>query len=63
MPELGLDSVALDAATIQQADAVVIITGHNAVDYELVVTEASSVLDLRNATGRRGLEGDNVSRL
>ena len=63
MPELGLDSVALDAATIQQADAVVIITGHNAVDYELVVTKASSVLDLRNATGRRGLEGDNVSRL
>ena len=63
MPELGLDSVALDAAAIQQADAVVIITGHNAVDYELVVREASSVLDLRNATGRRGLEGDNVSRL
>ena len=63
MPELGLDSVALDVATVQQADAVVIITGHNAVDYEMVVRESRSVLDLRNATGRRGLEGDNVRRL
>ena len=63
MPELGLDSVALDVATVQQADAVVIITGHNAVDYEMVVRESGSVLDLRNATGRRGLEGDNVRRL
>ena len=41
----------------------VIITGHDAVDYEMIVREASSVLDLRNATGRRGLEGDNVRRL
>ena len=63
MPHLGLASVAFDRATIQAADCVVIVTGHSDVDYALVVNEAQSVLDLRNATGRRGLEGPNVQRL
>ncbi len=63
MPDLGLDSIALDIATVRAADCVVIMTGHSDVDYAMVVAEAENVLDLRNATGRRGLEGDNVSRL
>ncbi len=63
MPELGLDSIALDIATVRAADCVVIMTGHSDVDYAMVVAEAQNVLDLRNATGRRGLEGDNVCRL
>ncbi len=63
MPELGLDSIALDAATVRAADCVVIMTGHSDVDYAMVVAEAQNVLDLRNATGRRGLGGDNVCRL
>ena len=63
MPDLGLASVPLDAAAVQAADCVVIMTGHNDVDYELVVREAQSVLDLRNVTGRRGLGGTNVQRL
>ncbi len=63
MPELGLDSIALDIAAVRAADCVVIMTGHSDVDYAMVVAEAQNVLDLRNATGRRGLEGDNVCRL
>ncbi len=63
MPALGLESLALDAATVRAADCVVIMTGHSDVDYAMVVAEAQNVLDLRNATGRRGLGGDNVCRL
>jgi UDP-N-acetyl-D-glucosamine dehydrogenase len=63
MPELGLDSVALTADAVAAADCVVIITGHNDVDYAMVVDRAKSVLDLRNATGRRSLGGANVQRL
>jgi UDP-N-acetyl-D-glucosamine dehydrogenase len=63
MPELGLESVALTADAVTAADCVVIITGHNDVDYAMVVDRATSVLDLRNATGRRSLGGANVQRL
>ena len=63
MPELGLESVALTADAVAAADCVVIITGHNDVDYAMVVDRATSVLDLRNATGRRSLGGANVQRL
>ena len=63
MPELGLESVALTADAVAAADCVVIITGHNDVDYAMVVDRAKSVLDLRNATGRRSLGGANVQRL
>ncbi len=63
MPELGLTCVPLEADVVRAADCVVIVTGHNDVDYAMVVGEAQSVLDLRNATGRRGLEGANVQRL
>ena len=63
MPELDLESVALTADAVAAADCVVIITGHNDVDYAMVVDRATSVLDLRNATGRRSLGGANVQRL
>jgi UDP-N-acetyl-D-glucosamine dehydrogenase len=63
MPELDLQSVALTPEAVAAADCVVIITGHNDVDYAMVVDRAASVLDLRNATGRRSLGGANVQRL
>jgi len=42
--------VALDAAALRAADAVVIVTDHDGVDYQFVVDEAEVVVDTRNAT-------------
>jgi UDP-N-acetyl-D-glucosamine dehydrogenase len=44
--------VPLDAAVLRAADAVVIVTDHDSVDYQLVVDEADVVVDTRNATAR-----------
>lgn len=63
LAEAGMASVALTADEVRAADCTVIVTGHADVDYAMVVGEARAVLDLRNATGRRGLEGDHVQRL
>ncbi len=50
--DLGLSSVALTAETVASYDAVLVITDHTTVDYELVVKNASLVVDSRNATGK-----------
>ncbi len=60
LPEHGLSSVALDPAA---HDCVVIVTAHSAVDYDRLVDEASLVVDLRNATGRRGSIDEKVWKL
>jgi UDP-N-acetyl-D-glucosamine dehydrogenase len=51
-------SVALDAATLRAADAVVIVTDHDGMDYQLVVDEAEVVVDTRNATA--GMEASRA---
>ena len=43
----GLASLPLTAATIAAADAVVLITDHKAVDYDLVARHASLIVDTR----------------
>lgn len=45
----GRASVPLDAAAIKAADAVLIVTDHDAVDYDLIAREAKLVVDTRNA--------------
>lgn len=45
-----MTGVALTAETLAAADAVVIVTEHRGVDYQLVVDHASLVVDTRNAT-------------
>ena len=47
----GRESAPLDAATLAEADAVVITTDHTAVDYGLVGTLAKLILDTRNVFG------------
>ncbi len=47
------ESQPLDAAALDAADVVVIVTDHKAVDYQLVVDHAALVVDTRNVT--RGL--------
>lgn len=45
-----LESVPLDAATLQQVDCVVIATNHRLFDWDWVVENARLVVDARNAT-------------
>src|ERR1043165_4398770 len=48
------EGVALTAEQLAQADAVVVVTDHRAVDYQLVVDNAGLIVDSRNVT--RGLK-------
>jgi UDP-N-acetyl-D-glucosamine dehydrogenase len=48
LPKLGLDTVPLDPETIDAYDAVVVVTAHDGVDWEMLGREASLVVDLRN---------------
>jgi UDP-N-acetyl-D-glucosamine dehydrogenase len=48
--KLELSSVALDDASLAQADCVVIVTGHRHVDYARVTDQARLVVDCCNAT-------------
>ena len=45
----GRESVALDAATIASADALLLVTDHDAVDYALLAGHAALIVDTRNA--------------
>jgi UDP-N-acetyl-D-glucosamine dehydrogenase len=56
----GRASVALNAKTVADYDAVLIVTDHDNVDYGLVAERASLVIDTRNACGKAGLSGSNI---
>jgi UDP-N-acetyl-D-glucosamine dehydrogenase len=43
-------SVPLNAAELKRADAVVIVTDHTSIDYQMIVDQAAVVVDTRNAT-------------
>ncbi len=43
-------SVALTRSELERADAVVIVTDHRAIDYQVLVDQASLIVDTRNAT-------------
>ena len=53
----GMESVNLDTDTLAAADAVVVVTAHRAVDYELVARHAPLILDTRGvyAAGTPGV--------
>lgn len=60
-PELtGRRSVALTAKTVAAADAVLIVTDHDAVDYTLVASQAKLVVDTRNALAKRKTKSRKV---
>ncbi|MCS7154787.1 MAG: nucleotide sugar dehydrogenase [Bacteroidota bacterium] len=48
-------SVPLEAELLRRYDAVLIITHHSGIDYELIAQEAALILDTRNALRVRGL--------
>jgi UDP-N-acetyl-D-glucosamine dehydrogenase len=43
-------SVALTGSELEEADVVVIVTDHRAIDYQMLVDRASLIVDTRNAT-------------
>lgn len=51
----GRGSIALDAKTIADYDAVLIATDHAAVDYAVVAEHARLIVDTRNALAKRGI--------
>ncbi len=46
----NMESVPLDTKSVQARDAVLILTDHTAIDYQMVVANAPLVVDTRNAT-------------
>jgi UDP-N-acetyl-D-glucosamine dehydrogenase len=48
--QFDLESTPLTAESLEEADAVLIVTDHSSVDYEHVVRHAVVVVDTRNAT-------------
>ena len=56
----GLKSTELTPETIAAADAVLIVTDHNQVDYDLVGRHARLIVDTRNAMGRAGISAAHV---
>jgi UDP-N-acetyl-D-glucosamine dehydrogenase len=60
LPELGLQSVALEGA-VSDADAVVLVTAHPGIDYAAVAAQSALFVDLRGVT--RGVDVENLVRL
>ena len=57
---LRMASVAFEPA---EYDCVVIATDHGSIDYEQLVDDASLIVDLRNATGKKGTASPTVFKL
>ncbi len=62
-PDLaGRQSVALSHEVISACDAVLIMTDHDSIDYQLLGKSAKIVIDTRNACARAGVAGSNVAK-
>ncbi len=59
VPYLG-PKAALSHEVISACDAVLIMTDHDSIDYQLPGKSAEIVIDTRNACARAGVAGSNV---
>ena len=59
----GLTSVPNLDVAVANADCVVIITDHSAVDYEQIAKNAALVFDSRNVMGANGITAENIVRM
>lgn len=57
-PDLDMESTPLTAETLGQADLVLLVTDHSALDYAWIASKARLILDTRNAF--RGCEGAHI---
>lgn len=53
----GRKSVPLDADRVKSADALIVLTDHDCVDYALIAENGRLVIDTRNVFARRALKG------
>ncbi len=53
----------VDDGRLEDFDAAVLITDHDAFDYRRIAQECALVLDCRNAFGARGITGENIVKL
>jgi UDP-N-acetyl-D-glucosamine dehydrogenase len=58
-----MNSVSDMMKSVQDADAVIIVTNHKDYDYEAIIKTAKFVFDSRNATGKLGKNYEKVERL
>src|SRR5687768_13490808 len=58
----SMTSVPLNPETISQYDAVVILTDHSNIDYNMVVKQSQVVVDTRNATKNVGPGREKVTK-
>lgn len=58
--ERTLSAQPLTPEVIESSDAVVIVTDHSAIDYEMILRHAKLVVDTRNATARWRQTNDRV---
>jgi UDP-N-acetyl-D-glucosamine dehydrogenase len=58
-----MDSVTDLMKSVQEADAVVIVTDHKAYDYETIIKEAKFIFDSRNATRTYIKDSEKIARL
>jgi UDP-N-acetyl-D-glucosamine dehydrogenase len=58
-----MDSVKDMMKSVNESDAVVIITNHKQYDYKAIIESAKFVFDSRNATGKLGKDSEKVVRL
>jgi UDP-N-acetyl-D-glucosamine dehydrogenase len=58
-----MNSVSDLMKSVQDADAVIIVTNHKDYDYEAIIKTAKFVFDSRNATGKLGKNYEKVERL
>jgi UDP-N-acetyl-D-glucosamine dehydrogenase len=65
VPQFDEHGLAMSSAPLEPGayDCVVIVTDHSSIDYERLVDDAQLVVDLRNATGRKGTESEKVFKL
>lgn len=60
-PELaGMKSIEINADSVSAYDAVVVVTDHDGVDYELINRHARLIVDTRNAFGNRGIRSEKI---
>jgi UDP-N-acetyl-D-glucosamine dehydrogenase len=58
-----MDSVKDVMRSVEEADAVIIVTNHKEYDYRKIIESAKFVFDSRNATGKLGKSSEKVERL
>ncbi|MBO3462938.1 nucleotide sugar dehydrogenase [Aetokthonos hydrillicola Thurmond2011] len=59
-PEINLTSVPLTKETLHNYDAVIIVTDHDDVDYQLVAESSSLIIDTRNVLAAKGFKTANT---